>query len=479
MRGSLPPLSREYKPIRNPPWSSARWRGGEQPFAAFSQWWYVMLTDAETGATFSVGLGAFRGTNESGGWLRYKGQRGGTAPAERVPQLSLPFSRFSAAPAPEFDVRVDGDGGAFLRLREAGAGGLRLSASLPAPASAGPGAAPAGWAWVELDLTRVYGVFGTGEARAPSEGGGREGCALANLPFAYDSEVEGELCLGGGCGRLGQAGLPGSALRVERGPRWRAYVESTVHCGAFPAPGPRARARPERFPWKWMLAVAPPGSPRGGRETGEVGLVMSQARLPVALPLLGEVDAEGAFFFLDLPSLRVGGVNVTLGRQCVLCAAAAGGGAALPGERLTALHLEEGEWEELPDDGHGAAALPLRQSLLLVGPRHAAAVTFATSPDHYARLAIKYKTEAGEPRVVSDFRATHARAYLRVVELDGGGAAAAGEPAEGEEGGGQPLPEDAPHVDGALSRFPGARLLFQGYAPHNGLEFAYHAAFRE
>ena len=543
-----PALSTEWKPLRNPPWEAARWRGEEHAASSnFAQWYYVMVTDAVSRDTYSISLGGFRGHGLSVGSLtcvRY-GHRVPSIPSASV-TFAYPAMHANTPPA-SFHVDVStGAGGPSVSLLAASDDSLVLKAALPPPnatlairgsaAAAGWSSLPPSlqrrWAWAELQLHRAYGVFGAGEAAARLADPPSETCGLANLPFAYDSLPVGEVCLSGGCGAITDADLalvgdaalrdhlhslltaPDAVVAIDGSPRWRAYVESTVSCGDFPSGGVRGAAHPEEYPWKWMWAVVPAAAdgvaaasqlpPRGGRERGEVGLVMSHARL--ALPLVPkavlrpvralvgpeaastwalEVDVDGVFAFLDLPALRVGAINVTAGPLSVVRAAPPGAGA------LHNATLTHGEWADVTD-AHGTAALPQRQTLRFASALYAAVVTFSTAPEQYVRLPVRYQatdpvSDAHVHRVVSDFRATTGSAYIRVARV--------GRDAEGRgEGGGgasclpvsewdarascasSPTERDAPHA-----QLPAGYtdLLFQGYAPHNALEFAYHASFAE
>ena len=572
------PLSRAWPAAAqgSSPWSAARWRGGEAPYATeptYAQWYYVMLTDAATNETVSVGLGGFAAADESGGWLRRRRFRGAGAPEPRKPPtLSLPYAALRAAAAPDFDVQIGGsDSSGRLRLRATSATTLSLTMSLPPPedvaATVAAGGNAAAWAWAELELERVYGVSGG----AAAGGGAPESCVLANIPFAYDSVVRGAMCMAGGCGRLAPGALgggaaeaalvtgPAAAVALDASPRWRAYVESTVTCGQFPRPGAvHGHQAPQAYPWKWMWAVAPPAAtglpPRGGTITGEIGLVMSHARLAVPLPapmaMLGgglggglngslapmwqlDLDVDATFAYVDLPAggdgdhpARLGGINVSA------ALASAGGGAlvdwalerallpagglgllraAPPGAGvLRAATVEHGDWGVFAD-AHGSAALPMRQTLRITTDDYALAATFATNAAHYVRLAVAY--DAAEPataaaaahtrkRIVSDFRAAAASAYLRVAARGDDAAcmpaaattavssstAAATEPAahgislgascrcaDWDACASSPAPGD--DADRALLPPGYGKLLFQGYLPHNALEFAYHADF--
>ena len=440
--------------------------------------------------TYSVGIGGFRGANESGGWLRRRTWLGVEAEPAGPPTLTVPFDHLDAAPLPAFDVRVRGpDGGdgeighAALQLTATSPTTLRLRVSLPPPVSLGLPPAPAlrVWAWADLELTRVYGVLGT-------ESGAEGECALSNIPFAYDSLASGSLCVAGGCGRLAEATChnaahcalltgPEAAINVEATPRWRAYVESTISCGLFPRPG-RLAGRPEDYPWKWMWAVSPalldydggssssssssssalPLPPRGGRVTGEVGLVVSNARL--AVPAVAtqtmriEVEVEATFAFLDVPDAAVGGSGgapaARLGALNVSIALASRGGGVLLDTALAAAlqprgvgggglgllraaspgvgafrraTMEHSDWARY-SDVHGDVVLPLRQTLRVETDRFAAAVTYSTQPAHYVRLPFAYTAapEAGDDsgappvrRTVSDMRAAASSAYVRIA----------------------------------------------------------------
>lgn len=567
-------MSRSYAALRNPPWSAARWRADEHPDeVTFAQWYYAMLTDAQTNDTYSLGIGGFRGANESGGWLRRRRHLGVGAPEPRPPPtLSVPFTSLTAASAPSFDVTINGADGApaLIRLQALSPMTLALTMALPPPAEiaallpVGAASSSIGWAWAELEFERVYGVFGgTGRAEA---GPPTEACGLANLPFAYDSLARGRICVAGGCGRLAAGALGGgdgeaelltsasSAIVVDASPRWRAYVESTVTCGQFPRPGAvHGGVDGSEYPWKWMWAVVPPTAaasepartddtspplqmpPRDGSIVGEVGLVMSYARLAVPLPAppaafaaalqsfgsvaatdaatvepwLIDLDVDAIFIFADMPETieTAGGGGehpARLGASNVSVALASRGGGALvdwtlerllsPGGlgvlraaspeagALASATVEHSDWA-LFEDVHGRAALPTRQTARLTTAKYALAATFATLPAHYARLAFAYdaaESDGSAPRrrVVSDLRAAAASAYLRIAALSGGGGGSGSDGSSGSNGWDDlpsaPLPGDAPHV-----RLPPGfgRLLFQGYAPHNALEFAYHAPY--
>lgn len=116
---------------------------------------------------------------------------------------------------------------------------LPLSAALSDALSTLPQGAQA-WAEVDVVFTRVYGVFAaTGED-----------CNVANLPFAYDSLVEGSIT------------LLGRQYTFTQSPRFRAYVESTWGCG-FPRPRDGADNAIEypvsRGASRWLHGTAPSG----------------------------------------------------------------------------------------------------------------------------------------------------------------------------------------------------------------------------
>ena len=495
------PLSTAYRPLRNPSFEAARYRAAEQNSPTFSQWWYVMITDALTNETFSIGLGAFRGANESGGWVKSKTSGGGATGAAALPiaRLTAPFTALAAAPPPAFDIRVS-SGAPHAADSE-----FHLSAidhrTLALRVNLRDEHGSPDYAWADLTFERTYGVFGTGEALAPPRGP-PEACALANLPFAYASRVRGSLCVAGGCGRGDAPLTPVSALHTfSENARWRAYIESTVTCGEFPAPGERGLA-PELYPWKWMWAISPTTSSeggadnngnqgagqlaRGGTELGEVGLVMSAARL--AVPLLPrslseswvvELDVEGVFAFIDLPSFRLSAINVTLALASArapfslmdrLMSSSRGSPLLLSTSpdsgTLRGVTLSHGEWANFTDS-HGTARIPLRQTLRMSSDFYAVAATFITTPSHYTRLAVRYTGHDGSPRITSDFRASAARAYIRIAEVGTNEEGVARAP---------PYAEDAPHVE-VQAHY--GRLVFEGYAVHNALEFAYHADFKE
>lgn len=134
------------------------------------------------------------------------------------------------------------------------------------------------------------------------------------------------------------------------------------------------------------------------------------------------------------------------------------------------------------EDAFGRASLPLEQTLVLRTTEHAAVIAYRSRSAEYVRIAVPYEAPAppdsgsGEggtvTRVVSDFRASFSDAFIVVTRRG---------------------PRQGPESDSRSSRYSGppalaahARallpegyddVLFEGWAPHNGLEFAYQSPF--
>jgi hypothetical protein len=565
--GLLLPLTTRLDALpRNPPWAAARWRAGEHAQQTFNQWYYAMVTDAHTGITYSVAIGGFRSKGATAFVKAFvpPAVEGDSGTTSLLARTEVPFARLAHAGG--VDVSFDGggaDGGDFASFRAID--DARLAFALRIGDSA-----------VDLTFTRVYGVAGPGTTLAPHGGSSKqETCLVANLPFSYAALADGIITLappaaappqqhsGGGNVSSGgsDAGAPAATAPPHvvhvssRGPRFRAYVETTWGCTFPHAPvdddddneeGSRGGSDgggggtlynhelSVQYPWRWMwwVAPAPPQAPAAaggggaapaveagvdastgtptltvvtsssatgagavgsrtvgaaaaaahpGLLTGEVGLVLSNAR--IALPLgrvrvpraLGSggagvlklhLDVGATFAYLDFPHGRVAAGNVTasdasrvLPLPLVLGATAPGPGsdssAGGAHEPLLGLWMELGDWAPFAD-AHGATRLPMTQRLRLVTPSWDVTATYTSHASQFVRIAVPYHDEhdGGRHRVVSDFRASFSGARLRVLHTppQAGGSGAAG------------------------SQQP-QQLYFDGVTAHNAVEFAFHAPF--
>ena len=143
--------------------------------------------------------------------------------------------------------------------------------------------------------------------------------------------------------------------------------------------------------------------------------------------------------------------------------------------------LSHGDFEVFEDE-HGRAALPLSQTLVLRTTAHAAVVSYRSHLADYVRLGVPY--EAPDPaggtetvtRVISDFRASFSDAYIVVARR----------PLQEEERGRLSPGTGKSRFTGPPALAEQARALlpteygdviFEGWAPHNALEFAYQAPY--
>jgi len=218
---------RQYPVSHNPQWGMAAFRAHEHSQEpSFMQWYYVMISDAELRRVYSVGFGAFRSEQKAGGWLKAFNLYEPGSQHAPWPERWLPFeamqqhgAALNATTSP-LNVTVGGGfeeaGGVSqpaFEVAELGPDRLRYVARFPPL----PGSANDEGDYVDVVFTRDFGVV--------SGGTGRE-CAVANLPFAYASRVEGSLR------------LHGRTFRFSHAPRYRGYVETTWGC-TFPQPGPQ------------------------------------------------------------------------------------------------------------------------------------------------------------------------------------------------------------------------------------------------
>lgn len=484
-------LLRSFTALHNPPWAAGRWRGGEHAEATFNQWWYLMVTDLETNDTWSMGIGGFRSGRKgvpghAGGWIKVK--RGAGGPAASLPRFTVPFGNLEADGA--LNVRVwrdatgrEADADAALRVDVIDDSTLRIRASLGTPGSSSGSDGDGGGysSGADIVLSRVHGVFGKDVAE-PEE------CRVANVPFAYASTAVGRFWIGAGDGGSGSlsvdeeaAALGGGAsvtMSPSDGHRFRAYLETTWGC-TFPSP-PEG-GDPLAYPWKWMWAVVPSEDPK---RASDVGVLVNHARLavPLAPGILPSMDVQGTFAFFDLPGgVRVAAVNVTLFDSSALPLQLQ---LASPApEELLEASLSHADFQHFEDE-HGSATLPLEQTLVLRTTAHAAVIAYRSRAADYVRIAVPYEAPPppGSPnssgaetvtRVVSDFRASFSDAYIIVTRRG-----TPQSPGGGRVGGGRYTgpPDLAARARGLLPQ-GFEDVLFEGWAPHNGLEFAYQAPF--
>lgn len=472
------PISKEYEAMRNPPWSAARWRAGEHSDKdTFSQWYYAMVTDAESKITYSLTLGGFRAKGATG-WLK---ARHVDSEDDTIAKFEVPFSAIQHSN--DVDVTIsDSVTGDFASLMALDGDRLQLRFKIGASSA-------------DVIFTRTYGAFGSGKSALPaSQGGKAEECLVANLPFAYASLVDGSI-------RLATPQQSSSALRPSEhdpdlgvwvhsvspapgdGPRYRGYVESTWGC-TFPQGGGDDPSTAHLYPWRWMWWVAPaqpassnddssissrvvdselPPSEHSLVSGGEVGLVVSNARMaiPILPSLLNvtqrvDLDVQGTFAFLDFPHRRIAAANVTIFDGSPSWAVPLLLAAPDDIQPLLGLWMELGDWQPY-SDAHGSASLPMRQVLRLLTSEWDVTVTYLSKPSQFVRLAVRYNDEhdGGREKVVSDFRASFSQASIRVMRTADATAAAT------DGSGGKP------------------RLYFEGATLHNAVEFAFHAPYKE
>jgi hypothetical protein len=224
---------------------------------------------------------------------------------------------------------------------------------------------------------------------------------------------------------------------------------------------------------------------QGRRVQGEIGLVVSNARMgipvlelphwavaPLSLSGVGGDPASGAaagaakgrthvvslvtqgtFAFIDLPDRRIAAVNVTLFDGSPAAAvpailATSDEVSALDAGPGCGLWMELGDWQPFADAG-GATLLPLQQTLRLVTRSHNVTVAFQSHASDFVRLPVRYRDsfDNGAQKYVSDFRASFSSAFISIAEKTG-------------------KENDAPW-----------EVLFEGFTPHNAIEFAFHAPF--
>lgn len=485
-------LSHHYEPRLNPAWGAARWRADEHPTqTTFNQWWYMMITDTHTNVTYSIGLGGFRGDWVSGGWIRRK-RPGVPYRSKDFPELRVSFE--SLVSRGDLDVSIYSTPEEAAATTSPAAAGA-ASTPLPQPAIALRAVSddtldlrvrmPGDATGADVRFRRVYGVLGYGRT-APNATGSAEECSVANIPFAYASRVTGRLWfVDPATGEREVVDMPGDDHDdSSSGGRFRAYVESTWAC-RFPEPPQGASVDPITYPWKWMWAVVPPAAssssplaataapltppaPRSGSERGEVGLVVSNARLGMPLGALGSIDTHGTFAFLDLPhGRRIAAVNVTVFDTSALPLPLL---LAAPEEvhELRAVYMEHGNWADVTDE-YGTAPLPMRQTLTLVTDRYYVRVEYASEPRDFARIPVKYLSLAGYQKTISDFRASFSTVRILVAENTLGSGGSSGE---------APV-EVVPVPPGRGIPPVYNHLLLDAVAPHNGVEFAYHAPYAE
>jgi hypothetical protein len=184
---------------------------------------------------------------------------------------------------------------------------------------------------------------------------------------------------------------------------------------------------------------------RVGSERGEVGVVVANARM--YHDGLGVIT--GTFAYIDAPALHIAAANVTLWddtslRFPLLLASSA------DADELLSLTMDHGGFEPV-EDALGPARLPMWQILRVVTRRFRVRVAYASRPDDFVRLIVKYKDWRGEDNACSDFRGTFSATRITIEERARESALSSSDAAD------------------AWS------TVFDGYAPHNAVEFAYHA----
>lgn len=555
-------LARNYEVYRNPDWSGARWRADEYPNEnSFSQWWYMMITDAETKNTWSVGIGGFRGDDTSGAWVKVKKGANGEGDPKHYsvkPTLTVPFAYLEAREN-ALDARVwrrkpghdeSPDAEPAVTIRALDDQRIEVKVDLSEEYEGGAGA--------HLVFTRDYGVLGYGAMNNTKEEAGKEHCHIVNIPFAYASRVEGRLWIGGeevdvSSSEVSENGKRETGPAVgafDHSPRFRAYVESTWGC-TFPQPE-REGLDLSLYPWKWLWGVVPTSAGGGAASTtempnragevkGEVGFVVSNARIgqkvplpnwfmeiisqPFGLPHPWLVDIEGTFAFIDLPDRRIAAVNVTAfegskpfasipiselskkaenGVNSILSRVRGekaeplvslplsqqnktvhlGGqfsvlsAGPVEVETVRAVWMEHSNWQGY-NDQFGHSTLPMDQTLKLITDKYAVAIVVKGNPNDFTRLPVKYTNKDGKKKIVSDFRSSFSNTYLRVLEkpVDAFG----DDPNSVQK-------VEAFMASAKLSNQKGrpadaqlpteySHVLFEGFVPHNAAEFAYHAPF--
>jgi len=455
---------------QQPKWSVARWRGlYEHPTNnAFSQWLYVMVTDTETLTTWSIAIGGFRGGDRAGGFMRVKSR---LSPYQSkttfdIPSLTVPFHYLvgnphtlnvqvydQSPPSTESIINSDNIIEPILHIEAINDYQVRVKINIHNTSIGNIGK-------VDLLISRTYGVFAFGTVNYSSFQTKPEDCTVANLPFSYAAKVDGTLQIND------WKSNPSSSSS-----QWRAYLESTWGC-TFPQSA--GNTDEKEYPWKWLWAIVPESGsyPRGGRVSGEIGLIVSNARM-VIQPFLNTtffdkitISCQGTFAFIDLPNIRIGTANVTLldNTNYHLPALMTASSNTLG---LHHVYMVHSEWVNFEDE-YGKALLPMLQILHIETVEYYAIAVYRSEPTHFLRLPVRYTDQDGQNKVVSDFRATFSSAFLRI-------AAKVNKNSTIEPG--RSTITDAPKEAMLPEKY--TDILFEGYIPHNAAEFAYHAPFND
>lgn len=251
------------------------------------------------------------------------------------------------------------------------------------------------------------------------------------------------------------------------------------------------------FPWKWQWLVIPSNERNEFGRPNDIGLLFGWARM-FHPPLGGSVTAS--YITVDSPSLHISAKTAKLfatPNDTIPFPVELEHSTTLREKSLISFEATHNDWENSFEDELGTAAIPKYQSIYLETQDHIVTVNYYSNIGSYVRIPVSYRDTNDNERICSDFRGTGGqtrmtifaktaaagseRSNLRPLQCNAPAYSALGAKTEHDESTAEEIRALASNgtVFGRScwdsETMQTLEIIFDGEAPHNSIEFSYHA----